>query len=156
MMNMDLLSDTVYRNKAMEVLQQSSLPVSITQIKGLRQIAQHQPSKIQDFAQNQKTRADKKGRDDESTFWQLVIDLCSDSTERVDWSLRIAAESDLPMHLHLKNIPSKQDCKTQADRTRRNQLMRERNAWLKKWDTNHIPAFFQRFCTHYLYLKARS
>ena len=154
MTDLDVLTDTVYRRKATEVLQHSALPVSTTQIKGLRQIAQHQPSQVQPFAEHQKTRADKRQRNDESAFWQLVIDLCGGNVARGDWSLHKEAESGMPAHL--KDIPSKADCKTLAERTRRNQRVSERRAWLEKWNADHIPAFFQRFCTHYLYLKART
>lgn len=132
MTDLNLLSDTVYRDKAMKFLQDSSLPVSTTQIKGLRQIAQHQPSKVQRFAQHQKTRADKKDKQDESAFWQLVSNLCGDNAARIDWSLRIEAEKRMPEHL-TKN---------------------ERRSWLEKWNEDHIPVFFQRFCTHYLYRKS--
>ena len=154
MTELDVLSDTVYRKKAMEVLQRSALPVSTTQIKGLRQIAQHQPRQVQSFAEHQKTRADKKRRSEEGAFWQLVIALCSDNAAQGDWSLHKEAESDMPAHL--KNIPDRTDCKTLEERTQRNQRVSERRAWLEKWNADHIPAFFQRFCTHYLYLKARS
>lgn len=154
MTELDVLSDTVYRRKATEVLQRSDLPVSTTQIKGLRQIAQHQPSQVQSFAQHQKTRADKKEKGDESAFWQLVIDLCNDNATQSDWSLHKEAESDMPAHL--KNIPDRADCKTLEERTQRNRRVSERRAWLEKWNADHIPAFFQRFCTHYLYLQARN
>ena len=42
---------------------------------------------------------------------------------------------------------------TPAERMHRNQLKKRRQEWIEEWTKEHIPAFFERFCTHALYLR---
>ncbi len=147
----DLLSDTTYRQQGKEQLDKllgdgNRFPVERTQIYGLRQIARQQPGKVKEFANHQRERARLKEKQAEVEFWTLVADLCSDSTS--DWSVLKEGHSHLPEELREENIPTKQECKTNEDRGRRNKLRRQQREWLAQWENEHIPAFFERFCTH--------
>lgn len=160
----DLLSDTTYRQQAKGQIDKllgnsDKFPVKRAQIYGLRQIARQQPGKVQDFANHQRERARRKQENAseraklalqaEIEFWALVADLCSDSTS--DWSVLKEGHSHLPVELRDENIPKKQECKTHEDRSRRNKLKKSQREWLEQWDNEHIPAFFERFCTHAIY-----
>lgn len=156
MKSVDLLSDTTYRREAVEQLERllgngnARFPVKATQIYGLRQIARQQPDSVQEFARKQRIRAEKKqGTDAEIAFWTLVDNLCSLSTS--GWAVPKEAGSYLPVELRDENIPSKRSGMTQADQRRRNRLRAQQRAWIARWTAEHIPAFFERFCTHALY-----
>lgn len=134
-----LLSDTTYPREAVEQLDRllgdrnAPFPVKSAQIHGLRQIARQQPDKVKAFADHQRKRA---ARDNEKDFWQLVGNLCSDSTS--SWSVPKEAQAHLPVELRDKKIPRKQ-------------LREQQRTWLAHWTAEHIPAFFERFCTEALY-----
>ena len=157
----DQLSDTVYREQAVKQLDQlltgnERFPVEPSQIYGLRQIARQQPGKVQDFADHQRERAQRKlvnasemaqpKLQAEIDFWTLVSALCSESA---DWSVHEEGKGRLPEEL--RNIPEPWPGMTNEDRRHRNQLRDQRRGWLRDWDNEHIPAFFERFCTHALY-----
>ena len=160
------LSDTVYRDKAIEMVDgfvsehgEHGTPITRNQIHGLRQIAVQQPHQIKAFADHQRQRVEKKletaGQSSqpkleaEAAFWKLVADLCDPGKLR--WSPAAEAEAQIPPELREENIPAKADCKSNEDRSRRRQLMTQRKQWLQQWNAQHVPAFFQRFCTQYLY-----
>ena len=158
----DLLSDTTYREQAIEQLDRQlddaeKFPVKRSQIYGLRQIARQQPGKVEAFAKHQKNRACRKydnasekakpGLQAEINFWELAIDLCSDSAS--DWSVPKEGRDYLPPEL--QEIPERQPGMTHEEQRHRNELRRRQREWLEQWKTDHIPAFFERFCTHYLY-----
>jgi len=162
----DQLSDTVYRDKAIEILAEfvaeyaeHGTPVDRSQIHGLRQIAIQQPGVIKKFADHQRERVEKKLEtagpksrpklETQAAFWKLIADLCE--PKKLPWSPAKQAESQMPAELQEQNIPAKADCKTNDDRSRRKQLKAQQKQWLEQWNTEHVPAFFQRFCTHYLY-----
>lgn len=133
MTKVDLLSDTVYRDKARKRLDAlldeiRKFPVKTAQLYGLRQIARQQPLQVKNFAEHQRTRAERKNKQSEVRFWKLVEELCDSST---GWSVRVEGFKDAP-ELH--------------EETKRRQ--RER---LDRWARTHVPAFFERFCTHALY-----
>ena len=157
----DLLSDTVYREQAVKQLDQllagdERFPVKPAQIYGLRQIARQQPGKVKDFANRQRKRAQRRPDNAservnpklqaEIGFWTLVSALCSESP---DWSVHEEGKGRLPEEL--RNIPGRQEVRTNEERSRRNQLLDQRKEWLTHWNNAHIPAFFERFCTHALY-----
>lgn len=147
-----LLSDTTYPREAVKQLDRmlgdrnSPFPVKSAQIYGLRQIARQQPDKVKAFAAHQRERA---ARDNEKDFWQLVGNLCSESTS--PWSVLKETRVHLPVELRDENIPARQSGMTLEERRRRNQLREQQRTWLARWTAEHIPAFFERFCTEALY-----
>lgn len=163
MTSVDLLSDTVYREQACKQLDGllddcGEFPVQKAQIYGLRQIAWQQPGKVKGFADHQRERARRKQENvsgmakpslqAEIDFWTLVGNLC-DSTS--DWSVRKEGFVHAPTELREENIPAKLKGMTTAERSRRNELRKHQRVWLDEWAAIHIPAFFERFCTHALY-----
>lgn len=156
MRDVDRLSDTTYRREAAKQLDRllgdrnPPFPVKSAQIYGLRQIARQQPDKVQEFARKQRTRAEKKRETAaEIAFWTLVANLCSLSTSA--WSVRKEARAYLPAELRDEHIPARQSGMTQEERRLRNQLKEQQREWIARWEAEHIPAFFERFCTEALY-----
>lgn len=157
---LDWLSDTTYRDQAarkLHLLEQSAdelqkFPVETSQIYGLREIARQQPARVSDFARHQKERAQKLEKQTEVDFWNLVENLCDASTS--DWSVRKEGHAYLPEELREENIPEKRPGMTPEEQTHRNQLRECQREWLNRWTNEHIPVFFQRFCTQCLYRKA--
>ncbi len=164
----DFLSDTTYRRQAAEQLNRllddiGKCPVKRSQIYGLRQIARQQPNSVDKFASHQCERAKRKqegaaegaavGLQAEIDFWTLVISLSGDFSHAGDsshdWSVCKEGLDHLPGDL--QNIPPRQGNMTHEERTHRNKLCERRQKWLNQWNNEHIPAFFERFCTHYLY-----
>ncbi|GIW92211.1 MAG: hypothetical protein KatS3mg110_0252 [Pirellulaceae bacterium] len=165
-MSVDLLSDTVYRDQAMAIVQefvrQHGTPVKRSQIHGLRQISLQEPLSVKSFADHQRQRVEKKLEttrgptasrlEAEKEFWKLVSDLSSATS--ASWSVVQEAEHYAPEYLREQNIPSKAPSATPEERQQRNRLLAERKTWMERWLETHIPAFFQRFCTEYLYYLA--
>lgn len=166
MRTVDLLSDTDYREQACKqldaVLRDSSgFPVKRAQLYGLRQIARQQPGKVKEFAGHQRKRAEQKFKDaseghkpklqPELDFWKLVGDLCDSSS---DWSVSKMGLENAPPELLEENIPPKRKGMPSAQRSKRNELKQRQKKWLEQWTKEHIPAFFERFCTHALYREA--
>lgn len=154
----NLLSDTTYREQAVKQLDKllhgaSKFPVESSQIYGLRQISRQQPDKVLDFARHQHERAEKLGKQDEVGFWQLVEKLCDRSTTATDWSVDKEGHTYLPEELRSENIPPRRQGMTQEEQRQRNELRNNQRTWLNQWANEHIPAFFERFCTHCLYRK---
>lgn len=158
----DLLSDTTYCEQAIKQLDQllgnsNKFPVKPAQIYGLRQIARQQPRKVESFADHQRERTRRKlenaserarpGLQAEIDFWTLVSDLCGDSA--LDWSVHKEGRAHLPAEL--QNIPAKWKGMTHEEQRHRNKLNKRQKEWLGQWTNEHIPAFFERFCTHALY-----
>ena len=179
MMLVDLLSDTTYRDEAVKqldkLLQNSpKIPVESTQIYGLRQIARQQPEEIDRFAEHQCRRVQRryeeenekrKPRDDVLQelqavidFWALVTNLCSNSAS--GWSVLQEGHRYLPEELREENLPPRSrgatQQETQANLTLHNQFKSRQTKWLDQWKNEHIPAFFERFCTHCLYCIAKA
>ena len=163
----DRLSDTTYCEQAVEQVEQllddhDQFPVKAAQIYGLRQIARQQPEKVEEFANHQRERAQHKHDNAserakpklqaEIDFWNLVSDLCSDSN--LTWSVHKEGHDHLPVEL--QNIPARRKGMTHEEQRHRNELNRRKGEWLKQWADKHIPAFFERFCTHALYSLGRS
>lgn len=125
------LSDTVYRDQAREQLDAllANIPVKRTQLYGLRQIARQQPLQVKNFAEHQRKRAERKNRQSEVQFWQLVERLCD---SRDGWSVRVEGTRHAPPGL-------------------REETKRRQREWRDGWEKTHVPAFFERFCTHALY-----
>ena len=164
---LDLLSDTVYRDRAVRELHPlvqnaDKFPVEDSQIHGLRQIARQQPDKVSEFARHQKERAERKYEiasettklklEAEIAFWNLVINLCGAPTS--DWSVLKEGRDRLPEELREENIPAKCPDMTPEEQGHRKELRKRQREWLNQWSNEHIPAFFQRFCTQCLYRKA--
>ena len=153
----DLLSDTTYRQQAVRQLHQlvgnaSDFPVESSQIYGLRQIARQQPDKVSQFAEHQGERAEKLGKQDEVDFWALVARLCNRATS--EWSVYKEGYAYLPRNIRDENIPPRQPGMSQEEQRHRNALRKQQRECLDQWAHEHIPAFFERFCTQCLYRKA--
>ena len=156
----DLLSDTVYREQAVNRLHQfldgaSKFPVKPAQIYGLRQIARQEPERVKNFADHQRERAERKLEtasqnaqqrlEFEIKFWTLVANLCNDTT--ANWSVIQERDRHIPTNLQ----------ETEGMSRREKRDLRERQKeWGAQWDNEHIPAFFERFCTHCLFYIAKS
>lgn len=157
---LDWLSDTTYRDQAarkLHPLEQSAnelqkFPVETSQIHGLREIARQQPASVSGFARHQKERAKKLEKQAEVDFWDLVENLCGNPS--FDWSVRKEGHVHLPEELREENIPEKRSGMTPEEQTHRNTLKKRQSEWLNQWVNEHIPVFFQRFCTQCLYRKA--
>ena len=163
MTTLDLLSDTVYRDQARDQLDKlledvDAFPVQRSQIYGLRQIARQQPLQVTEFAEHQRGRAERKKEnaganaqlrlESEIKLWSLVKRLCDSTT---GWSVHTEAKRHLPDKLSDENIPANRPGMTSDERRARNQLRGQQRKWITAWETNHVPAFFERFCTHALY-----
>ena len=154
----DLLSDTTYPQQAVKQLHQllsnnDKFPVKPTQIYGLRQIAKQQPGRVRTFAEHQRDRA---RNENENEFWSLVLDLCRNDSPC--WSVPEEGHHYLPEELrdhNLREVPGATPQETQQNQRHNNRLKRERAQWLEQWENEHIPAFFERFCTHCLYRIAK-
>lgn len=178
-MRVDLLSDTTYRDEAVKqldkLLQNSKkIPVKPTQIYGLRQVARQQPQEIARFAKRQCRRVERRYEDENERreprgdvlqeleavmdFWALVTNLCSNSAS--GWSVVQEGHRYLPEELREENLPDKSKGATPQEtlekQTRYNQFKNRQTEWLDRWKNEHIPAFFERFCTHCLYCIAQA
>ena len=168
MTTVDLLSDTVYRDQARDQLDKllkdvSAFPVQRSQLYGLRQIARQQPLQVTEFAEHQRGRAERKKEnagqnaqlrlESEIKLWTLVKRLCDSTT---GWSVRTEAQHYLPDRLRDENIPENRPGMTNEERRTRNQIRSQQREWLIVWEARHIPALFERFCTHALYRMAES
>jgi hypothetical protein len=134
--------------------------VKRSQIEGLRQLASNEPSKVLDFAKHQRERAERRneqrhspGLDDEIAFWKLVVEVCGTATtSTVPWSLRKFAQELAPSDCH---VPSRPPGSAPPEQ---HKAYREAKERARHWEDQRIaedyPAFFQRFCAHYLYLLA--
>ena len=156
----DLLSDTVYRPQAVQQLYQlldgaDEFPVKAAQIYGLRQIARQEPEKVKVFADHQRQRAERKCEtasqnaqqrlESEIEFWTLVANLCNGTT--VSWSVIQERDSHIPANLQNRSDMSRRE---------RREIGERRDEWCEQWDNEHIPAFFERFCTHCMFCIAKA
>lgn len=168
-----LLSDTIYRQQAVKQLHQllgddKKFPVEPTQIYGLRQIARQEPERVGDFATHQGQRAQNRYDaenerrnpkaevlqkwETEVNFWTLVTNFCGDSPDR--WSVKTEGHSYLPEEFRNENrreVPGSNPKETTQNQQHNNSLKKGQRDWLEKWSNEHIPAFFERFCTHCLF-----
>ena len=173
-----LLSDTVYPQQAVRQLHQllngaNEFPVKAAQIYGLRQIARQEFGRIGEFARHQEQRAQSKyeaeaGRRNprdsvlqslqaEINFWTLVDNFCGDSSNH--WSVRREGYCYLPSELRDENrrkVPGKTPQETTQNQQYNNRLKSGQREWFQKWENDHIPAFFERFCTYCLYCIAKA
>ena len=89
----------------------------------------------------------------EIDFWTCVLNRVKGSTP--DWSVLKEGHLYLPEELREENLPDKSkgatQQETQAKQQRYNQFKSDQKEWLDQWENEHIPAFFERFCTHCLY-----
>ena len=174
----NLLSDTTYRQQTVRQLHQllgndNKFPVEPSQIHGLRQIARQEPEKVRDFATHQGQRAQSRCDAEENrsnprmealqkwgtevNFWTLVANFCGDLPNH--WSVRKVGRDYLPEEFrdeNLRQVPGENPQETQQNQRHNNKLRKEQREWLEKWENEHIPAFFERFCTHSLYCIAKA
>ena len=167
----DLLSDTVYYRQAVDQLRRllgnnSRFPVKPSQIYGLRQIARQEPGRVEVFANHQRERAERKSEtasqnaqqrlEFEINFWNLVANLCGDTLGH--WSVQKEGIHYLPRELRDENrreVPGSTPQETTRNQQHNNRLRTGQREWLNKWENEHIPAFFERFCTHCLFCIAK-
>ena len=174
----DLLSDTTYRQQTVEQLHQllgndNKFPVEPSQIHGLRQIARQEPERVGGFATHQGQRAQSRydAEDERSNpraevlqegetevnCWTRVANFCGESPDR--WSVKKEGRSYLPEEFgdeNLREVPGATPQETTQNQQHNNRLRRGQRDWLEKWDNEHIPAFFERFCTHCLFCIAKA
>jgi hypothetical protein len=190
MQELDLLSDTVLRDRAIEVLDEfihaRDCPVERSQIIGLRQIAFNEFRSVPEFANKQGERARKQLKQAEEEradvltrlsraageraemlesrrqkldekigklqghvdFWQLVKELCTHGKSPQHWSLEKEAEGLLPAEFRLDEAAV-----AGLSRQARRDYKERRQQYLDRLKQQLAPAFFQRFCAHYLYRK---
>jgi hypothetical protein len=163
----DVLADTVLRDEAAQALgefaREHGCPVGRSQVEGLRQVAANQPGELRPFADHQREKAARRqqgvnpnsekyarlGR--EVAFWDLVVRLCgSTSTPPGRWSLQRLAEEMAPVDCRAGQRPHG-SAPPEEHRAYREARQRA-EAWRKARLAADYPAFFQRFCAHYLYL----
>jgi len=164
--NVDVLADTEFRDQAVRALDDFThdrgCPVGRTQIEGLRQIASNQPGKVLVFVDRQRKKAerrqqvsDKSGQlGVEIAFWDLIVRLCgSINTPKDQWSLYWLAEDRSPADCR----PGKRPHPSAPPEERRayNAAKEKSGSWHKRRLSEDYPAFFQRFCAHYLYLLSK-
>ena len=155
----DLLSDTVYRQQAVKQLHElldgaNEFPVKSTQIYGLRQIARQEPEEVGGFAIHQGQRAQSST---EVNFWTLVANFCGDLPDH--WSVRKVGRDYLPEEFrdeNLRKVPGENQHETRQNQQHNNKLRKGQREWFEKWENEHVPAFFERFCTHCLYCIAKA
>lgn len=165
MSELDVISDTTFAEQAAQavdalVKDHDSCPVRRAQISGLRQIAVNQFGQVKDFAKKQQERAQKRvengGRNPspsilaEIEFWKTVVRLCDGKPPRCTWSLQMEAEAALPDELRIEPVPKGTQL-TKEQQNQRRVTKEENRQWMLDWKERHYPAFFQRFCAHYLY-----
>ncbi len=161
MMLVDLLSDTTYREQTVKQLDRllgnsAEFPVKTTQIYGLRQISRQQPREVEGFARHQGRRAEKLEKQAEVDFWALVANLCSEPVP--GWSVLKEGQPYLPEELgnqNFREVPGATPQETTENQRHNNELKRKRREWFHQWENEHIPAFFERFCTYCLYCIAK-
>lgn len=172
MLEIDVEADTELGQRAIEAVDkyirdhvssalrgEKDWPISRAQIAGLWQIAMNEPTKVAEFAEHQRAKVqaklqqgDKKpggsGLEAKIAFWELVRNLCESKPPL--WSLAQAREQALPAELRDDKQPPGTNL-TKEQQAQRSEKRERRERWQRQWDLDHYPAFFQRFCIHYLY-----
>jgi hypothetical protein len=164
-----VLSDTTFSVQAAAAvdgfMHTNGCPVKRSQISGLRQIATNQPSRVKDFAEHQRRRAERRMQNasrhaqdkiqKEVDFWKLIANLCDGRPPRCSWSLQQEAEAALPEHL--KVAPTVPGGKlTKEEQAQRAATKKQQHDWLVSCKDQYHRAFFQRFSAHYLYRLGQS
>jgi hypothetical protein len=164
--NVDVLADTEFRDRAINALDEFThehgCPVHRTQIQQLRQIAFNQPGEVPGFADHQRKKAEKRRQGSnpnsdkaarlvhEIAFWNLIVHLCgSANTPAGRWSLYRLAEEQSPADCHVGKKPH--GSASPEERRAYQEAKQKSDAWQKQRVAEDYPAFFQRFCAHYLY-----
>jgi hypothetical protein len=140
-------------------------PIRRSQIAGLRLIATNEPDRVGDFAKKQHDRENAKRADREVRaghegdlrtsiaieFWKLVLTLCAPGAkDQVSWSLQHACDEATP--IEYRDADQTPNAKlTVEQRQERNRRKSQRQEFQRRWKAAYYPAFFQRFCAHYLY-----
>lgn len=173
MTDLAVLTDTVFCERATETLDTfksahdpDGCPIERSQITGLRQIAFNEPRALRDFVESQRKRAEKRlqglsPRDEdrrhrwqsEIEFWQLILDVCEGRQPKHAWSLAQELEQRRPEEYKLPALPPGARL-SKEDNQKRDAVKVRARAWEEATRSAWYRAFFQRFCAHYLYLKA--
>jgi hypothetical protein len=174
MTELDLLSDTEFRARAIEFLDAfarqhapNGCPVKRAQITGLRQIAFNEPAKVKEFAEHQRTRAaarletinpkkeeQRQRWKDQVDFWQFIERLCDGRPPKHSWSLAQEMEKHRPEECKLAP-PAAGARLSREEQESRNAVKQREREWSARWMADYYPAFFQRLCAHYLYLMSQ-
>ncbi|GIW82518.1 MAG: hypothetical protein KatS3mg105_4325 [Gemmatales bacterium] len=157
----DAVEKFVQANAAEFYQREDDWLIARSQISGLRQIAVYEPTKVGEFAQHQqkksedklqRTRNEEKRRELEAEieFWELVRRLCEGKPPKCPWSLIQARDQALPDELREEKQPPGTKL-TKEQQAARKEKRERRERWQRQWEREHYAAFFQRFCSHYLY-----
>lgn len=166
MVEVDVLADTVFRDEAVRAIDEFTgeheCPVRRSQIEGLRQITINQHGEVRAFADHQRKKAERRQQGLNPTskksaelghviaFWDLIVRLCgSANTPTGQWSLHRFAEEQSPADCRVGNKPHG-SAPPEEHRAFREAKQRS-DSWHKRRMAEDYPAFFQRFCAHYLY-----
>jgi hypothetical protein len=106
-------------------------------------------SRVENASRNAQEKIEK-----EIEFWKLIANLVDGKRPRCLWSLQQEAEGALPQDLKVESTPAGANL-TREEQTRRAATKKLQHDWLVAWKDLHCPAFFQRFCAHYLYCLAK-
>jgi hypothetical protein len=156
--DLDIAADTVFRDEAVGALErfagEHGCPVRRTQIEGLRQVAFNQPGGVRDFADHQRKKAERRQFGDEIAFWDLIVRVCgSVNSPASQWSLHRFADEQMPADCRVGKKPHPS---APPDQHRAHREAKQRSdSWYRKRVAEDYPAFFQRFCAHYLYLLSK-
>ena len=155
MAELDIEIETTLREQAIAALEAyfrevGPGPVTRSQIHGLLHIAVNEPGKVADFAGGQKTKAEKRGREAEGKFWDVVSSVCKGSKSPLrghHWSLKGLRDASLPTALNEPAAAGTSREEQEANRRRK----RDRVLWDERWQRDHVGPFFRHFAAHYLY-----
>jgi hypothetical protein len=174
MVNFDIAADTGLGQRALEaaatfvadavsdpVEKEDEWPISRSQIAGLRQIASIEPSKVKEFADNQRTKAanrlegttreDKKRKlENEVNFWLLVKALCDGGPAARGFSLADLRKQAVRERYPDESLPPGAQL-TAAQQAERKAQKDERLRWERDWDHGGFSTFFQRFCAELVF-----
>jgi len=178
MLDVHIAADTELGERALEAAEQyvkkyaessyrssDDWPIARSQISGLRQIVLREPEQLKGFANHQRQKAEarlaattnEKRQDElqaEIAFWVLIENLCDGKPPRIPWSLAQAREQAVPAELQEEKLPAGAQL-TKDQQAVRKEKQERRKRWVQEWNREYFPAFFRRFCAHYLYLMAR-
>jgi hypothetical protein len=150
----DAVADYVNEHAQSSYRSSDDWPIARSQISGLLQIAMREPEKLKDFAEKQEqkakarreaTREERQRKlDAEIEFWELIKNLCDGKPPKIRWSLAHVRENEVPAELQDDELPPGAKL-TKEQQAARKEKGERRKQWLRQWNRDYFPAFFQRF-----------
>jgi hypothetical protein len=175
MLDLDIAADTELGQRAMEAAEryvkdnvqgplrkEDDWLIARAQIRGLRQIAVNEPAKVGEFSEHQRSKVAaklantqkdelKRKLEAEIAFWELVRGLCEGRPpNKFPWSLTRLRNQAVPAELQDDKYPPGAQL-TKEQQAARKEKKEKREHWEREWEQGHYAAFFQRFCSQYLY-----